>query len=124
MYCLASVLASVVENGSTSVFLVPAQPGIQHDLDLRGDGISKGCICNSELLNPCYHDVPPVFRVVVLWLRGALFFLHCVVIFYSVKIQWHMLPGRHNAQILCGNGNFFVWCGPEGLLQICLATIT
>lgn len=46
MYSLASVLASVVENGSTSVFLavsvlVPAQSGIQHDLDLRGEAFPK-----------------------------------------------------------------------------------
>lgn len=74
VYCLADALASVVENGSTSVFLatrvpVPAQPGIQHDLDLKGNSISEGCVCNSVLLNPCYYYISPAFRVVVLGSR-------------------------------------------------------
>lgn len=131
VYCLANVLASVVENGSTSVFLamsvlVPAQPGIQLDLYLRGGSISKGCVCTSVLLNPCYHYVTSFEGCGTkgVGLRGALFFLHCVLLFCSVKMQWHTLRGRCHAKILRGDLSFFVWCGPQSLLQMYVATVT
>lgn len=131
VYCLADVLVSVVENGGTSVFLamrvlVPAQPGIQHDLDLRGDSISKGCVCNSVLLNPCYHYISPAFRLVVL---GSSVKRHPFILALCTYFLLHKDTVAHTSrkmsckdpvwrsQFLC-----LVWW--QSLLQIHAATIT